>query len=721
MANVQKAFRPKARIMELLGEQLIKNHTLALFELIKNSYDADASYVKLSLNNINTENASIEVVDDGIGMDLKTVLDIWMEPAHGHKSIFRERGQRTAKGRLPVGEKGVGRFAVHRLGKKILMSTRAIDEEVVTVEIDWDKFSKSEYLDEAYISIETSPPEIKKSKKTGTKIVISDLKQEWKRGDVRRLYRAVSSMTSANLFKKENNNDSFIVEFNLNPESKWLDDLFDPELVISQALFEFNFKVDDNGLTYSYNFNPYPALIADYSGLIEPRTVEVHLDNPEFFRFSPTINEKSRKKKNRDERFSLIECGIGPIEGKILGFDLDRVLYNRYLKDETGGLSEYLKAQGGLKVYRDNLRVYNYGEPGDDWLGLDHRRIQNPTKRMGNQQLLGEIHLELDKSLALKEKTNREGFVENNAYNEFIHALLSVMAQFEAERNKDKRILKKAIETKPGGDFRGSDKRKSTEELLDELKQEVISDKNTSPKVETLVSQVIVSFKETRDAMLSSAGAGLGLTTVFHELERGIRNLHMAIMEGVDNKRLESISEELVSLLQGAMYMVSKKEKEKISASKLLTQCVNTQLRRFKRHNIKFLPGFNNSANLDFDITGVRRMFTSAIVNIIDNAIYWMDSDSEDERYLWIGLSSEFEGPAIIIADNGPGFIDSGDELIQPFFTRKPAGMGIGLYYADMVMKAHSGRLLFPETHTIELPKVTNGACLALVFNKDSK
>lgn len=105
MANVQKAFRPKARIMELLGEQLIKNHTLALFELIKNSYDADASYVKLSLNNINTENASIEVVDDGIGMDLKTVLDIWMEPAHGHKSIFRERGQRTAKGRLPVGEK----------------------------------------------------------------------------------------------------------------------------------------------------------------------------------------------------------------------------------------------------------------------------------------------------------------------------------------------------------------------------------------------------------------------------------------------------------------------------------------------------------------------------------------------------------------------------------------------------------------------------------------
>lgn len=719
MAIVKKAFRPKARIMELLGEQLIKNHTLALFELIKNSYDADASYVKLTLNNINEENASIEVVDDGLGMDLDTVVNIWMEPAHGHKSVFRESGKRTNKGRLPVGEKGVGRFAVHRLGRKISMSTRAYDQDVVAVDIDWDNFSKSEYLDEAYISIETRPSKARNPGKTGTKIVITDLKQEWKRGDIRRLYRAVSSMTSANLLDRENNSDAFVVEFNIYPESKWLDDLFDPELVISQALFEFDFQLNDDGLTYKYVYQPYPALISDYKGIIEPRTIEVKLESPDFFKFTPTNNERSKKKKTRNERFSLVKSGIGPISGKILGFDLDRILYDRYLKDESGGLSEYLKAQGGLKVYRDNLRVYNYGEPGDDWLGLDHRRIQSPTKRMGNQQLLGEIHLELDKSSALKEKTNREGFVENEAYGEFVHAMLSVMAQFEAERNKDKRILKAAIETKPGGDFHGSEKQKSTEELLDELKQEVIAEKNISPKVGNLVDKVIKSFKETRDAMLSSAGAGLGLTTVFHELERGIRNLHMAIRDGVDNGRLEIISEELVSLLQGAMYMVSKKDKEVISVSKLISQCVNTQQRRFKRHKIKFLPGFEKNTLLDFNVTGVRRMFTSAIVNIIDNAIYWMDGEPDDNRYLWIGLSSEFEGPAIIIADNGPGFIDGGDELIQPFFTRKPAGMGIGLYYADMVMKAHSGRLVFPNHNTIDIPMVTKGACIALVFEKD--
>ncbi|BCS48001.1 ATP-binding protein [Aeromonas veronii] len=719
MSIVKKAFRPKARIMELLGEQLIKNHTLALFELIKNSYDADASCVSLTLNNINEKQATIEIVDDGVGMSLDTVLNIWMEPAHGHKSTFRECGKRTSKGRLPVGEKGVGRFAVHRLGKKIEMHTRAFGQDEVTVYIDWERFSKSEYLDEADISIESHAPKFFTQNETGTKIIISDLKQEWKRGDLRRLYRAVSSMTSANLVEDDKKKDGFSVKFNVLPTSTWLDDLFDPELVTSQSLFEFNFELNDHGLFYIYKYTPYPALISDYKDIIKPREVVLHIETPDFFKYLPNDSGRTSKKNNRANRPSLNNLGIGPITGKILGFDLDKIIYDRYLKDEAGGLSDYLKAQGGLKVYRDNLRVYNYGEPGDDWLGLDHRRIQNPTKRMGNQQLLGEIHLFLDKSSSLKEKTNREGFVENEAYSEFVHAMLSVMTQFEAERNKDKRILKGALDTRPGGDFNGSEKRKSTEELLNDLKQEVLADKTISPKVEHLVNQVISSFKETRDAMLSSAGAGLGLTTVFHELERGIRNLHKAIKDGVDNKRLENISEELVSLLQGAMYMVSKKDRERILASKLIEQCLSTQTRRFKRHKIKLLPGYEKSTHLDFDIFGVRRMFTSAIVNIIDNSIYWMDGESEDERYLWIGLSSEFEGPAIIICDNGPGFIDDGDDLVQPFFTRKPAGMGIGLYYTDMVMKAHSGRLAFPNIKTIEAPMATKGACIALIFKKD--
>ena len=195
-------FRPKARIMVLLGDQLIKNHTLALFELIKNSYDADASEVSVSLNNIDKANAVIEVMDDGIGMSYSTVKNIWLEPAHSHKSDSRAKGIRTTKGRLPVGEKGVGRFAVHRLGAKITMITRAKDEKEVVVTIDWDNFLKNEYLDQSEIDIETRPPELFKDK-TGTFVRISNVRHKWTRGDVRKLYRQVMSMSSPELLEED--------------------------------------------------------------------------------------------------------------------------------------------------------------------------------------------------------------------------------------------------------------------------------------------------------------------------------------------------------------------------------------------------------------------------------------------------------------------------------------------------------------------------------------
>lgn len=729
MEIAKKPFRPKARIMELLGEQLIKNHTLALFELVKNAYDADASSVNLTLHDIETDNGKITIDDNGSGMDFHTVSNVWMEPAHGHKSLAREKGERTAKGRLPIGEKGVGRFAVHRLGRKITMITKKDNFNEVVVDIDWEMFSKHEYLDEANIKIEEREPIVFTEGKSGTKIIISNLKQTWKRGDVRKLYRSVSSMTPAKLSKENHSTSSsstfnFDVNFTIEPPKNWLNDLFDPEMALSQSLFQFDFELTDDGLVYNYNYTPYDSIVSDYKNIVVSRNNSVTLKHFEFFTYNAYEGTGRKNRKKREKR-PLLEkdLGIGNISGRIVGFDLDKNIYDRYLKDEAGGLSDYLRTQGGVRVYRDNLRVYNYGEPGDDWLNLDHRRIQGPTRKLGNQQILGEIHLSLNESKGLKEKTNREGFVENESYNELVFALLCTLSQFEAERNKDKRILKDALETPAGKLAAGSIRKKSTEELLDELNQEVLKQKNIEPAVGQLVKKVISSYRETRDAMLSSAGAGLGLVTVFHELERGVRNLHRAIDDGINNERLKEISDELISLLQGAMYMVSNKEKEKILASNLIKYALSTQKRRFKRHGIDLLNGFENLRNLDFYITGVRRMLTSSLVNIIDNAIYWIDSEEHEgkEKYIWIGLSNELEGPAIIIADSGPGFIDGAEDIIQPFFTRKPSGMGVGLYYADMVMKSHKGRLSFPSAKSVEVPLKTNGACIAFIFDNTEK
>jgi signal transduction histidine kinase len=733
-------FRPKSRIMVLLGEQLIKNHTLALFELVKNSYDADASKVDLTLLDIDQKDGMIEITDNGYGMSYKTVTDIWMEPAHGHKGEARITGKRTPKGRLAIGEKGVGRFAVHRLGAKISMVTRAIGEDEVVVNIDWDKFLENDYLDQSEVEIVTRKPSIFTKNKTGTQIVISNLRQKWRRGEIRKLFRSVSSMTSSplteegetskliELINPQKPQSDFCVDFIMEPDKKWLDHMFDPKLAINQSLFRFDFILNDQGLSYNYSYTPYEAMKADYPGLIKERVISVeNIKSIDFFKNRPKDEGSSEQSKKRTKVPVFVSkqkedesTGTGELCGRIIGFDFDKEIETRYIRDGKNDLSNYIKNQGGLRVYRDGLRVYNYGELGDDWLHLDHRRIQSPTKKLSNRLMMGTLNLELKNSAGLIEKTNREGFVENNSYKELVHAMLTILTQFEAERNKDKRALKNILSL-PAGSNSGDDfdRKPTTDELLVQLKKEVLKEAAYKP-LEPIINEVTKAYKETRDVLMSAAGAGLGLVTVFHELERGVRNLHQAIEDGTNTPNLQIMSEEIVSLLRGAMYMVNTKEMETFPASKLVQYVLLTQQRRLKRHGITFLNGFEHSTSLDFDIKGIRRMLTTTLVNLLDNAIYWADDGEEVGKYIWIGPSQDLESPAIVIADSGPGFIDKADDVIQPFFSRKPSGMGIGLYYSDMVMKTHKGRLSLPEKGAIETPKaVEEGACIAMVF--DSK
>lgn len=732
--KAKKSFRPRARIMELLGEQLIKNHTLALFELIKNSYDADAANVTLTLLNIDESNGEIEVQDNGSGMDFETVTEIWMEPANGHRGESRLQGLRTKKGRLPIGEKGVGRFAVHRLGREIELVTRSEGKPEVVVNIYWPDIENHKYLDEAEVKIEERKPSVFINDNHGTRITISSLKQKWRRGEIRKLYRAVLGMTSTRFSPINKNQDfnqeanksddkGFEVSFELEPEKNWLEGLFDPQTAYDQSMFRLTFELTDNGLEYEYSFHPLEAIKTDYPELIDDRvTPVISKKHSEFFTRKPPGDDGWGKRAKRSTRPLLgrskteeYGLGIGPIKGTIIAFDLDREIKERYLKDEMSGLSDFLKEQGGVRVYRDNLRVYNYGEPGDDWLGLDHRRIQRPTGKLSNQLLMGEVHLDLQNSTELREKTNREGFIENDAYNELRYAILCVLTEFEAERSKDKRTLRNVLSIPPGSSDKKPRKKKSTDELLNDLKI-LVQEKKLEAQIGDLVTQVSKSYTETRDVLLSAAGAGMGLITVFHELERGVRNLHSSIDNGVSVDKLKEQSKGLVSLLRGAMYMVSKSKMEILTASKLVSYACITQEFRFLHHNIQFLNGFDNLPENDFEIKGVRRMLTATLVNLLDNAIYWVSQTENNKKIIWVGPSHDLDGPAIVIADNGPGLIDGPEDLVQPFFSRKSDGMGIGLYYSDMIMKSHSGRLSFPEKGAIDVPQSCDGALIAMVF-----
>jgi signal transduction histidine kinase len=117
----------------------------------------------------------------------------------------------------------------------------------------------------------------------------------------------------------------------------------------------------------------------------------------------------------------------------------------------------------------------------------------------------------------------------------------------------------------------------------------------------------------------------------------------------------------------------------------------------------------------------------SALSNLIDNAIYWTRSkvdynktnDSVYKPAIYVGSDLlTFDGPAILICDNGPGFSTDPEYLTQPFKTKKEGGMGLGLYFADLVMNMIGGKLIFPDSLDLNVPSVYDGACIALVFPK---
>src|SRR5712691_331163 len=123
--------RPRARMVKIIGEDLIRDNTVGLMELVKNGYDADARIVRVELHHLQTPQETVIIVeDDGIGMTEEAICGPWFEPAHGGKEHQKETGTRTPLGRLPLGEKGVGRFAAQRLGHKLELVSRPANEQV---------------------------------------------------------------------------------------------------------------------------------------------------------------------------------------------------------------------------------------------------------------------------------------------------------------------------------------------------------------------------------------------------------------------------------------------------------------------------------------------------------------------------------------------------------------------------------------------------------------
>ncbi|WP_024763386.1 ATP-binding protein [Pseudomonas nitroreducens] len=693
----KQPFRPRARILQLLGDELIGSHKLAVFELVKNAYDAGANAALVVLDLTDTESPTISVMDDGDGMSLETIQNVWLVPGNDHRKAQRESLIKRGKyHRLPLGEKGLGRFAVHKLGNLIRLTTKAAGQPEYVVEINWEDIIEQPFLDEAPITIRQREPEIFSGDSTGTLIEISDLRNKgWKRGEVRSLYKQITSICSP--FEGP---ESFTANVDVPGHEDWLKGLLDTDAILNRAPWKFEFEISGSGeITWNYEFRAMPGI------QLEGRSVK----KSNAALLLPKGNGKQRVLADKDYL-----VGVGPIKGEFYVYDREREVLK--LMSDVQMLTDYLDENGGIRIYRDGIRVYNYGEPGVDWLGLDLRRVNRPTRKISNNLIIGVIHLSLKDSGALLEKTNREGFVENDAMRHLEDLVLSSLAVFETERDLDKERVRKAINKST--DPVAANIQRPIEELRGAMQKHGVLE-----TFEPYLTKLEEDYHSMQETLLAAGMSGLNLAVVFHEVERGVRTLHRAIEDGADIQGAARQAKDLTKLLDGFSGLLRRDDQKAHDARKLILRARELNLSRMRFHKVNLACPFLETDEKGFSSIFPFGLVLNAVVNLIDNALYWLQvrwpESESSSRKLYIGISNDFElGPAIIIADNGPGFQDDPENMVRPFFTRKAAGMGLGLYYANLAMELSGGLLAFPDKGEVDLPEGIDGAVVALIFKE---
>lgn len=702
-------FKPRARLLLQLGDQLIKNESIALVELVKNSYDADANIVNIYMENVDEPKKGIIIIeDDGYGMSAFTVENVWLEPGSDFKTQKIKSLEVSPKyERLPIGEKGIGRFGVHKLGNVIEMTTKSADSKEVFVKIDWTDFDNYKYLEDVPITIiERTTPRVFKDGKTGTNISISDLRKKWERGIAREVKRSITALASP--FEV---NDSFKPSFDVLDKPSWFDGLLKWEEVKEYSLFYFKVTMSGNSITeFKYEFTPWQSMT-------KLKAKKIDQDNPLIETFK-TLKYSSGETEGNPIDLGKYKIGTVVFEGYI--FDQDSFVLKMGVSDKVG-FKRYLRMNGGVKVFRDKLRVYDYGEPETDWLGLDLRRVNQPAKRISNNILLSSISIKRKDSSDLIEKTNREGFIENEAYDAFRQAILHSLEIIETLRYPDKQKVREIYGPTP--------KSSPVMSTLGEAKryvEERVKETEVKTQIIKYFNKIEADYKTISENLLKAAGAGLSMSVIVHEVEKIIYEVEKVLKSEKASERALNLVKHLSSLIDGYAEIIRKSSQSQESLIQIIDQALfNTEF-RLNAHNIEIIKHYKNFKGKS-KIKVAKNLLIGTIINLIDNSMYWLDqkgfkaSENKEKfsKKIFIGIEEEEKYLNLIIADNGTGFLIPTDDITEPFVSAKPGGMGLGLNIANEIMEAQKGKILFPDFGDFEIPKeFKDGATIVLAFKK---
>jgi len=399
-------FNIDSRLLFQLGEKLVTNRAVALAELIKNSYDADATRVTVRMQNIKDTGGTIVVEDNGTGMNLSTFQRTWMRIA----TIDKEENPITMKyGRQKAGEKGIGRFACRKLSKRLVLrsvaETENGDKEELNATFEWSSFIPGTDLNETPIKYFVRS--VDSETLTGTTLTLENTSEPWNALDIRHLRIELMDLLSPTTFAPES-------EFKTTPEK------YDPGFVIDFDCAEFPMAYERLDTTFFNN------AWAKLSGSVNAKGVATY-----DIRVINKIKNKIEKTFERAQVFSHLKNAR--LEVYIFSYRPDLFRNSEWGLNRTQRIGE---ERGGVKVYADNFRVFGYGAKGDDWLAVDYdrarsragvdtevRMLATEDKRPGlrlfrNQNLYGHALFARKDNPGLDITVNRERLIEGEAVDE---------------------------------------------------------------------------------------------------------------------------------------------------------------------------------------------------------------------------------------------------------------------------------------------------------------
>ncbi len=685
MSNGSYKIRPAGRHILTIGRDLIQDPYAAIVELVKNAYDADASKVTVEFNNICDKKFQVIVSDDGHGMSNDTVVNKWMVPSTNDKQTRKI----SPSGRIMQGRKGIGRYASSILGNELFLET-VCENKKTSLYVDWDSFEKAEYLDDVEILIET-----KDSQETsGTKLTITGNEQSLSDWNEKQFDKLNSELKKLKSPIKDNTSK---------------DNQFDIYLYIHG----FSEQIDKE-----IKIEPYPLFeLYDYkiSGTI-------NADGKGKLTYS-LQKARNSTTENLDFDFGTkTQCGC--VEFDIRVYDREPTaidtLINRGLKDESGNYVGKLEARrlldqnNGVGVYRNGFRIRPLGDSDYDWLKLNEARVQNPSKKIGSNQVIGTVKIESEDISNLKEKSARDGLIDNEAYKNLIKLTQEVISKLEERR---------FLYRKQAGLSRPTLKIETEFEKLfsfDSLKADVQKtlktgnvDTNITTSVLTAIDEsekeknkIIQSIKETVAIYQGQATLGKIINVILHEGRKPLTFFKNQIpilnyyYEQYSNGNVDSLPEiakkmQDFSFNSNIIVQLFSKIDPLAAGKRGSKRPVNLKTELFSAWSI-----FNNDyqdisfevkEDTDTSLICWKQDIYSVFTNLIENSVFWIhEKNSKTKKIEIIIHTDDNEIQYIDYRDTGPGIepshIESGI-IFEPEFSTKPHGTGLGLSIAGEAAK----------------------------------